>query len=57
MSHPFIANSLNYEWLDSREGYVGTPRLDLGAAAKPNTHVLFLYDGIKGFSLEARDCN
>ena len=41
--------SLNYEWLDSRKGYVGILRLDLGAAAKSNTHVLFLYDGIKGF--------
>ncbi|CAL8996035.1 unnamed protein product [Prunus brigantina] len=49
--------SLNYEWLDSRKGYVGIMRLDLGTAAKPNTHVLFLYDGIKGFSLVARDCN
>ena len=50
-------DSLNYEWLDSRKGYVGILRLDLGAVAKSNTHVLFLYDGIKGCSLEARDCN
>ena len=50
-------DSLNYEWLDSHKGYVRTLRFYLGVAAKPKTHVLFLCDGIKECSLEARNCN